>query len=149
MTRHMETRDWTGRRTTGRRRAADGWLWATASILVLATGAVAVVWEQVMFNSTLLQFEAAHREQEKLLSDVNARRLKLQRTATRSTLLPRAAELGLVDSNPEDILLVDLGPDGPASGPGLLDGLVPEAMAAEAGSRTRATRGIVGGSRIR
>lgn len=149
MTRRMETRDWTGRRATGRRRAADGWLWATASILVLAGSAVGVIWEQVMFNSALLRYEGASREQERLLSDVNAQYLKLQRTAVRSTLLPRAAELGLIDSKVEDMLLVDLGPDQPARGPGLLDGLVPEAMASETGPRSRTARGVAGGSRIR
>src|SRR5512140_3030987 len=100
--------------------------------------ALSMVWQNVQYTRASLKLESARRKHEALLSDLNAEHMKVSREVTLSQLAPRAKErLGLVDSSTEDMGLVAFAPEVARSTPepGILDRIVPAALARESNGR--------------
>jgi hypothetical protein len=116
------------RRGMGGRSVRGNWAWGMTALAILATAAMAVVWQKVRFEGVALRHTDLAEAHERLTGDLEAERFEFQRRATRATLVPKAARLGLVDVGTDAILLVSF-PDAPAPTNPILDGFVGEALA--------------------
>lgn len=126
----------TGRRDRIGRRAGmrRGMVWPISLVLFLSAVALTMVSQNVQYTRAWLRFEEARRQNDALESDFNAQHMKVNREANLSQLAPRARQrLGLVDSPTADMRLVAFDPDpvAPSAEPGLLDRIVPAAVARE------------------
>ena len=125
----VETVEWRRqRRSTGRRSVRGNWTWGMAALVVTATATMAVVWQKVRFQGVALHHNKLVEKHERLVSDLEAERFEFQRRATRATLIPKAAKLGLTNVPTEDLLLVAFDGVPPPANP-ILDGFVGEALA--------------------
>jgi len=122
---------------------------------VTAGAAMGMVWLNVQATSTWLRYENARRTNEKLVSDLNANRLKLLGKIRLADLDPSARErLGMTDPSVDDMHLVRFHPsldnETPATA-GLIDRIVPPVSAASdwtvSGPRRAGTRSGLQGRR--
>lgn len=123
------------RRVRSGRRTWVRMVWPVTLVFFLTGVALSMVWQNVQYTRASLRLESARRRHEALLSDLNAEHMKVSREITLSQLAPKAKEkLGLVDSSTEDMRLVAFAPEVDRSlppEPGLLDRIVPPALARE------------------
>lgn len=124
------------RRRSGRPGRRHTLAWSMTFLVLFSTVAMSMVWLNVQYTRALLGYENARGRNETLLSDLSSYRLKVQQQATLNQLAPRArSELGLIDTRAEDMRLVTFDPAlerAYPGKPGLLDQVVPVAVAHEA-----------------
>jgi hypothetical protein len=126
-------------RWAGGRRRAPGVkrrfsLWPPAVLSLLAGIAMVLVWQHVQFTRVSLRHGLEKERERKLVSDLGAYRLRMEQRATLSELDPAARErLGLTDIHPDDMRLVAFDEKGLGApgGPGLIDQIVPPAVAGD------------------
>ncbi len=104
------------------------------ALAILSGASLAVVWQKIRYEGVALRYTGLARENDRLNSGLENGLFAFQKNAARSTLVPRAIKIGLVDVRPSDIVLVSM--EGIDTSPPneLFTGIMGEAQAADKNS---------------